>query len=38
MQIEVRSLDRLQGKNAYELAPVLGALSEAVKTCTNRKR
>ena len=33
MQIEVRSLDRMQGKNAYELAPVLGALSEAVKGC-----
>jgi hypothetical protein len=31
VQIEVRSLDRLQGKNAVDLAPVLGALASAVK-------
>ncbi len=31
MHIEVRSLDRLQGKNAVDLGPVLSALSGAVK-------
>jgi hypothetical protein len=31
VQIDVRSLDRLQGKNAYELGPVLSTLAEAVK-------
>jgi hypothetical protein len=33
MQIDVRSLDRLQGKNAYELGAALSSLAEAVKTC-----
>jgi hypothetical protein len=31
VQIDLRSLDRLQGKNAYELAPALSALAESVK-------
>jgi hypothetical protein len=32
MQIDVRSLDRLQGKNAYELGAALSSLAEAVNT------
>lgn len=31
MQIEVRSLDRLQGKNAVDLGPVLAAVASSIK-------